>query len=103
MDVEKTIEFILEQQAQSAVFQTKTEKRFDAISKLLQNGMQMLVDYQRETNTKINLLIDGQVRHEESIRQLREGMDQLREAQQKTDDRFSRWLDAQRGGATNGH
>ncbi len=103
MDVEKTIEFILEQQAQAAVFQTeaavfqaKTEKRFDAISKLLQNGMQMLVDYQRETNTKINSLVDAQLRNEEGIRQ-------LREAQQKTDDRFGRWLDAQRGGATNGH
>ncbi|MBK5291334.1 MAG: hypothetical protein JJE04_06645 [Acidobacteriia bacterium] len=90
------MKFILEQQAQTAVFQAQavsfqaaTEKRFDAISKLLQTGMRMLVDYQKETNTRMNTLIDAQMRNEESIR--------------KTDDRFNRWLDAQRGGATNGH
>jgi len=117
MDVQKTIEFILEQQAQCAAWRTdmtawrsemsavqaKTGKRLDAIAKLLKTGMKMLVDYQRETNGKINALVDAQMRNEEGFRQLREDMVQLRESQQKTDEKFNRWLDAQRGGSTNGH
>ena len=82
MDVQKTIEFILGQQAQSAVFQAKTEVRLDAISNLLHTGLRMLVDYQRETSTSIIALI---------------------EAQRRTDERFNLWLDAQPGGGSNGH
>ena len=43
MDVERTIEFILNTQAKAERRMDKTDMRLDGISKLLQQGMRMLV------------------------------------------------------------
>ena len=43
MDVERTIEFILQSQAKAEIRMDKTDKRIDGITKTLQQGMRMLV------------------------------------------------------------
>jgi len=92
VDVEKTIEFILQEQAKSELRHAKAEasieaaekrwkaradatekrldKRMDAISKLLHQGMRMLVTYQDETKEKINALIDSQMRLDAKMEEL---------------------------------
>ena len=96
MDVRKTMEFILEQQAQAAVWkaeidarQAKTERRLEAITKLIQTGMKMLVkqEQQKETGQKLSALSDK--------------FSELTEAQHKTDLKLNRVLDALSRG-TNG-
>jgi len=79
MNVERTIEFILGQQAKMVAHQQKTDRRVDAIAKLLQTGMKMLVEIQKaqkEAEFKINALIDAQTA--------------LAEAQKRTEDRLAR-------------
>ncbi|HYL37623.1 MAG TPA: hypothetical protein VEV17_17035 [Bryobacteraceae bacterium] len=66
MNVEKTIEFILQQQAKTEAWQAKTEGQMAAIRKLIQAGMRMLVKQgerisglaaaQKETNTELRRL-----------------------------------------------
>jgi septal ring factor EnvC (AmiA/AmiB activator) len=48
MDVERTMEFILEQQAKSAVWQQKTDRKMAGIQKLVVTGMKMLVKHDRD-------------------------------------------------------
>lgn len=47
MDVQKTIEFILEQQANSAVFQARVDERLDQISNRLDRAIRLGVDESR--------------------------------------------------------
>jgi hypothetical protein len=76
MDVERTIEFILETQA-------KAETRMDGITKLIQQGMQLLLSFQTETNHKINALIDAQLRSEARHERLESDLQTMRESLQK--------------------
>ena len=48
MDVERTMEFILEQQAKSAVWQQKTDRKMAGLEKLVVTGMKMLVKHDRD-------------------------------------------------------
>jgi hypothetical protein len=48
MDVERTMEFILEQQAKSVVWQQKTDRKMAGIQKLIAMGMKMLVKHDRD-------------------------------------------------------
>ena len=76
MDVERTIEFILETQA-------KAETRMDGITKLIQQGMQLLLSFQTESTHKINALIDSQLRSEARHERIEADIQTMRESLQK--------------------
>ena len=76
MDVERTIEFILETQA-------KAETRMDGITKLMQQGMQLLLSFQTESTHKINALIDSQLRSEARHERIEADIQKMRESLQK--------------------
>jgi hypothetical protein len=76
MDVERTIEFILETQA-------KAETRMDGITKLIQQGMQLLLSFQTESTYRINALIDAQQRSEARHGRLEADLQKLTESVQK--------------------
>ncbi|MGH9657152.1 MAG: hypothetical protein ACRD96_01340 [Bryobacteraceae bacterium] len=72
MDVERTIEFILDQQAKSAAWQAKseacqarTDRRIEAITKLIHAGMKMIAKNQQEIKEVREL-------HNETSRLMRE-------------------------------
>jgi DNA replicative helicase MCM subunit Mcm2 (Cdc46/Mcm family) len=56
MDVERTIEFILQSQAKAEARMGATDRRLEAIAKLLQQGARMLV----QTDTKLKELAAAQ-------------------------------------------
>ena len=80
MNVEKTIKFILARQAKIVAHQYKTDRRVDAIAKLLRTGMKkMLVEVQKaqkEAEFRMNALIDAHTA--------------LAEAQKRTAERLAR-------------
>lgn len=76
MDVDRTIEFILEAQA-------KAETRMDGITKLIQQGMQLLLSFQTEANHKINALIDAQLCSEARHERIESDLQAMRESLQK--------------------
>ena len=97
MDVERTIEFILEQQAKHEARLGKADDEMAAIRKLIQEGMRLLVSNQeanRETDKRISALVTAQQESEQKIRT-------LAEAQTSTEKSLKAFLDSQRG--KNGH
>jgi hypothetical protein len=82
VDVEKTIEFILEQQ-------TKTDTQLEAIRKLIRVGMRMIVrigQAQERTDQQIAKLTDSQARTDVK-------MAELADAQKVTEQKFQALLD----------
>ncbi len=65
-----------------AAAQARTDRRVDAIAKLVQAGMQMLVKFQKEN---------------------RAGFKALTDAQRRTDRKLELWLDSLRRTPGNGH
>ena len=65
MDVERTMSFILKQQARTAERQDRTDRKLESIVKLVRTGMKMLV-------------------------RIGEAQQQLFEAQRRTDERLAR-------------
>jgi len=111
MNVERTIEFILEAQAKSEVRMAAHERRMDAldrrmngVTKLIQQGTRLLVSFQKETDRKIDALIDGQLRadarFEEAQRRTDAALKGLAEAQKITEQKLQRLIDRQ---SRNGH
>jgi len=77
MNVERTIEFILEAQAKAEVRMAAHERRMgaldrrmDGVTKLIQQGMRLLVSFQKETDRKINALVDAQQVTEKKLQAL---------------------------------
>jgi hypothetical protein len=66
VDVERTIEFNLEAQAKSEPHLLALDQRADSLATLVQQGMQLVVNFQNEANQKFNALIDAQLRTEPS-------------------------------------
>ena len=77
MDVERTIEFILQAQA-------KSEVRMDGLTRLIQRGMRILIT----TNARVGELARGQ-------KQLTQAQKELARAQKQTDTRFEELARAQ--------
>jgi len=91
VDVEKTIEFILEHQA-------KTDTQLEAIRKLIRVGMRMIVrigQAQERTDQQIAKLTDSQARTDVK-------MAELADAQKVTEQKFQALLDTLRENR-NGH
>jgi hypothetical protein len=92
MDVERTIEFILQMQAKSEVRMDKFDKRMEAIRKLVQTGMKMLV----KIDQNLLALTEAQRKTDQSVLA-------LAEAQRKTDRKFDRLMDSWAKRRANGH
>lgn len=95
MDVERTIQFILESQAKAEVRVDAMEKRLDrrmnGIAKLLQQGMRMLV----KTDQRLAELADNQ-------KEMGKTLKELAEAQKQTDRTLKAFINSLRNGR-NGH
>jgi len=88
MDVERTMQFILDQQAATAVKldhvaerldrlterQDKTDRQIAAIQKLILAGMKMMVKRDKVTDARINALVDAQQRSERKLDRLIEAL-----------------------------
>ena len=85
MDVERTIEFILEMQAKSEVRMDKFDKRLEATRKLVETGLKIVL------------------KTEKSIRALAVQVNALTEAQRKSDRKFDRLMDSWARQRSNGH
>ena len=109
MDVERTMQFILDNlasvtarqeaaavgaaaaEARAAAMERRLDRRMDGIVKLIKTGMRMIVEIQESHKE----LAAAQKRTEESLAE-------LAAAQKRTDQRFDRWLDSLNKGV-NGH
>ena len=103
MDVEGTIQFILESQAKAEARMGVTDDRLgvidgrlDSITKLIKQGMRLLVKFQgeatafqTETNSKINALVDSQMRTDAKL-------EQVAAAQLRTDVKVAELAEAQK-------
>src|SRR5438270_7397879 len=113
MNVEKTIEAILHSQLRAEQRADRADKRMDrfdkqldATRKLVQAGIKMVVDLrkgQKETEYKIEALIDAQLRsdqrqngHEDSMRKLDETIRRMDDAMRKNDQAMRRNEEATR-------
>ena len=102
MDIERTMEFIVENLAAVTVRRQRTEGCLEALAAsqqktdqsirglrtIMQTGMRILVKLEQNRqhlDTKIAALADGQIRTEESLVS-------LAAAQKRTDQKFERWL-----------
>jgi flagellar motility protein MotE (MotC chaperone) len=96
MNVEKTIEFILSTQADTAVQladltkkQARTDRQIHGLQVLVKTGMKMLA----KTQQSVKALAAEQKRTEQVVRNLATSMEELAVAQKRTDKRFERWLE----------
>ena len=85
MDVERTIEFILQSQAKAEARMGATDRRLEAIAKLLQQGARMLV----QTDTKLKELAAAQRLTDIKFKE-------LAAAQKLTDNKFKELAEAQK-------
>lgn len=107
MDIEKTMEFILQSQARSeqnhARFEQeharamkrmdRTDKQIEGIKKLITTGMKLIVRLEKrddEIQLKIDALVDSQMRAEERMKTHEEWL-------RKHDARFERFMEMMRG------
>ena len=96
MDVEKTIEFILQAQANSEAHLGKIDQRLDGITTLLQQGMKLVLTFQTEAGQKINAVIDAQLRLEESQKRTDAKVAELAESQKRTDAKVAELAESQK-------
>ena len=98
MDIERTIQFILETQEKAELraeaMEKRFDRRFDAITKLLQQGMRMLV----KTDTKIAEVAEAQKRTDIKLAELAEVHKELAQAQKATDRSLKAFIDSLRHG-----
>ena len=86
MNIERTVEFLLSQQAKIAEQQYKTDRRVDAIAKLLQTGMKMLVRVEKAQTA----FAEAQRRNEERLAKIEERLVRSDERFQKFEERLAR-------------
>jgi len=102
VDVERTLELILDAQARHPAHLEAIDQRMDGITKLIQQGMRLLLDNKTETDRKINALIDAQLRTDAKVDQLADAQKELAEAQKATQQTLKAFIDSLRQGG-NGH
>jgi dsDNA-binding SOS-regulon protein len=95
MDVEQTIEFILHSQAKSEARADQFDKRLDAMRKLVETGMKMLVKIEKNQ-------LDLQKGFAESKNDFDRRFKELVEAQKKTDQKLDRLIDSWTKRGSNG-
>lgn len=98
MDPEKTMEFILEQQA-------AMNARQDSIFNMIEAGMKLIAGHDRQIashDRQIKAIADGWERVTEAQQLTEERLVRLAEAQQATDDKLNRLIETLRRNASNG-
>ena len=116
MDVERTMQFILDNlasvtarqeeaavraaamEARAAATEQRLDRRMDGIVKLIKTGMRMIVEIQeshKELAAEMKELAG-------EVKELAAGMKELAAVQKRTEQRFDRWLESMNKGA-NGH
>ncbi|HLX44435.1 MAG TPA: hypothetical protein VKR43_13415 [Bryobacteraceae bacterium] len=91
MNIERKMDFIVENLAALTVSQQKTDRQMRGLQTLVKTGMRMLIDLQR-----------SQKRTDERMAELAESQKELAAQQKRTDEKFERWLNSLNQG-TNGH
>src|SRR5260370_42362754 len=93
MNVEKTIEFILSNMAELTVKQARTDRQIHGLQVLVKTGMKMLA----KTQQSVKAVAAEQKRTHQELRILGARTDaslrELAAAQNRTDERFERWLE----------
>jgi hypothetical protein len=130
MDIEKTMEFILQSQARFEQNQARFEenharfeqdharamrrmdkfdKQIKATENLVRAGMKLVLknraeqkESDRTFNAKLNALVDSQMRAEERMNRYDERMKKHEEWLRKHDERFERFMEMMRGRNGNG-
>jgi hypothetical protein len=106
MDIEKTMQFILESQARSEENHARAMQRMDKFDKqikatenLVRAGIKLVVKYRAEQkesdrtfNAKVNVLVDAQIRAEERMKKHEEWLKKHDEWLKKHDERFERFM-----------
>ncbi len=112
VDVERTIEFILESQAKAEIRMDKIDKRLDGISKLLLQGMRMLirtdaqvgqlrkefVRAQKATDARFAELAQSQKEIAQSQKEIAQSHRELAQAQKATERSLKAFIDSMRHG-----
>ena len=107
MDVERTIQSILESQLRAEVRADRADKRMDRFDKqlhvtgdLVRAGIKMVREMRvearearKETDFKLNALMDSQARTDEQVRKHDESLKKHEEAMRKSDEKFNRLLE----------
>jgi chromosome segregation ATPase len=94
MNVEKTMEFILAQQA-------KAEGQMAAIRKLIQTGMRMIVKQEesiREVKDTVRQLADSHKETQKELKQLAQAQKELAVSQKVTEIKLQAFIDSLRRG-----
>ncbi len=94
MDVERTMEFILENLASVTAKQERAERQIEAIRKLVLTGMKMVVDTGKQQKQLGRDFAASRAAHDRD-------MAEIRAAQKETDRLLKEWIAANR--STNGH
>lgn len=95
MDVERTVEFILEAQAKAEVRMQRLDSRLDSVLKLVQQGMRILVAQQKRTD-------DLEKRSDARFARVDKALEELAKSQKVTDQKLQAFLAGMRRGR-NGH
>jgi hypothetical protein len=98
MNIERKMEFIVENLAALTVSQQKTDRQMRGLQTLVKTGMRMLLDL----NGTVKKLTEAQALTEQRMAELAEAQKDLAIQQKRTDEKFERWLNSLNQGA-NGH
>ncbi len=93
MDVERTIEFILETQAKMAVESAGHDQRIAALERNLDRLIGVVEKMVESLTTLKETVSEEQRKTEEKFRELAEAQRQLAESQQHTDERLNALID----------
>ena len=99
MDVERTIEFLLEQAAKHDARMEQIEEKLQRTDELLIRGAKMLVSNQeaiRETDRRISALVDAQMKTDQSMTEMKQSVTDLAKSVQT-------FIDSMRGGNGKGN
>ncbi len=97
-ELEKRIEFIIEQQAQLVVSQQKSEERATQLEDLVIRLTAVTSAGFKDLGEKITALVDAQIKTDQNVSTLAEKMTELAEAQVHTDRRLDALIDIIREG-----
>ena len=75
----------------------RMDRQLLGIQKIIRTGMKLIVRIERsqkESDEKLNALIEAQQRSEQREERLDAKLEKLMESQRKTDEKFAKWLDS---------
>ncbi len=97
-ELNRKMEFVVEQQARLVVNQQKAEERMSGLESLVGRLAAATTAGFKELNEKVSALGDAQIRTEESVSTLADKVTELAEAQAHTDRRLDALIDIIREG-----